>query len=117
MLPLINSTQNETFFKTLPAIKAINSEDNEKGYITVVVKNKIYRNVIALIDTGNSLSTHGCIRADIARDLDLPIIQERTIIGTADSEKQIETIGNFFIGILLEIQNKLIPFKIKVLII
>ena len=91
----------------------MHSESNQKGYIRVVVKNRNFKAITALIDSGNSLAAHGCIRGDIAKDLELPITKDHLIIGSADSKQNIETIGSTSLEILIEIKNQLIPFRMS----
>ena len=79
------------------------SDNNQKGYITISVKNNRFQTLTALIDTENSLPTHGCIRADIAKDLNLPITKENLIIGSADSKQNIKAIRSTSLEIFIEI--------------
>ena len=95
------------------------SDNNQKGYITIAVKkhNNSLQTLTALIDTGNSFATHGCIRGDIAKDLKLPITTENLVIGTTDSKQNITATGSTSFEIFIEIKDQLIPFRINVIVI
>ena len=71
------------------------SNVNNKGYISIVIKqpNNNLQTIIALLDTGNSLSTHCCIRSDIAKSLNLPIIKKKLSVGSASSKYNLKAIG------------------------
>ena len=83
----------------------------------LVLQLKSQTTIVALLDTGNSLLTHCCIRSSIAKELKLDIIENNLSVGSASTKHNLKAIGTTTFTMFLRINETLVPFQMNAIVI